>query len=156
MSNMSFWIASVLIWHDEMNNWLMMANLDFHVQFLPKTYYHMSSIQYSNRYSRMLLDKEESTWYCSHDFLILMSRLLFYLVYDMKIWKQVGKSYTPSQWGNYHHSIFHNPTAAVNLFHVGKQYLTLCKAEAAVTRNLIGRKIISNVKHADARNSLLI
>ena len=24
----------------------------------------------------------------------------------------------------YHHSMFHNPTAAVNLFHVGKQYLT--------------------------------
>ena len=58
--------------------------------------------------------------------------------------------------GNYHHSMFHNPTAAVNLFHVGKQYLTLCKAKAAVTRNLIGRKIISNVKHADARNSLPI
>ena len=55
---------------------------------------------------------------------------------------------------NYHHSMFHNPTAAVNLFYVRKQYLTLCKAEAAVTRNLIGRKIISNVKHADARNSL--
>ena len=54
------------------------------------------------------------------------------------------------------HSMFHNPTAAVNLFHVGKQYMTLCKAEAAVTRNLIGRKIISNVKHADARNSLPI
>ena len=33
--------------------------------------------------------------------------------------------YTPSQRGNYHHSMFHNPTAAVNLFHVGKQYLTL-------------------------------
>ena len=58
--------------------------------------------------------------------------------------------------GNCHHSMFHNPTAAVNLFHVGKQYLTLCKAETAVTRNLIGRKIISNVKHADARNSLPI
>ena len=58
--------------------------------------------------------------------------------------------------GNYHHSMFHNPTAAVNLFHVGKQYLTLCKAKVAVTRNLIGRKIISNVKHADARNSLPI
>ena len=51
--------------------------------------------------------------------------------------------YTPSQRGNYHYSMFHNPTAAVNLFHVGKQYLTLRKAEAAVTRNLIGRKIIS-------------
>ena len=59
--------------------------------------------------------------------------------------------YTPLQWGSYHHSMFHNPTAAVNLFHVGKQYLTLCKAEAAVTRNLIGRKIISNVKRFDAR-----
>ena len=28
----------------------------------------------------------------------------------------------------YHRSMFHNPTAAVNLFHVGKQYLTFCKA----------------------------
>ena len=64
--------------------------------------------------------------------------------------------YTPSQWGNYHHSMFDNPTATVNLFHVGKQYLTFCKAEAAVTRNLIGRKITSNVKHSDARNSLPI
>ena len=64
--------------------------------------------------------------------------------------------YTPSQRGNYHHSMFQNPTAAVNLFHVGKQYLMLCKAKAAVTRNLIGRKIISNVKHADAHNSLPI
>ena len=64
--------------------------------------------------------------------------------------------YTPSQRGNYHHSMFHNPTAAVNLFHVGKQHLTFCKAEAAVTHNLIGRKIISNVKHSDARNSLPI
>ena len=64
--------------------------------------------------------------------------------------------YTPSQRGNYHHSMFHNPTAAVNLFHVGKQYLTFWKAEAAVTHNLIGRKIISNVKHSDARNSLPI
>ena len=27
----------------------------------------------------------------------------------------------------YHHSMFHNPTAAVNLFHVGKQYLTFYK-----------------------------
>ena len=53
-------------------------------------------------------------------------------------------------------SMFHNPTAAVNLFHVGKQYLTFCKAEAAVTHNLIGRKIISNVKHSDARKSLPI
>ena len=52
--------------------------------------------------------------------------------------------------------MFHNPTAAVNLFHIGKQYLTFCKAEAAVTRNLIGRKIISNVKHSDARNSIPI
>ena len=52
--------------------------------------------------------------------------------------------------------MFHYPTAAVNLFHVGKQYLTFCKAEAAVTHNLIGRKIISNVKHSDARSSLPI
>ena len=52
--------------------------------------------------------------------------------------------------------MFHNPTVAVNLFHVGKQYLILSKAEAAVTRNLIGRKIISSVKRSDARNSLPI
>ena len=64
--------------------------------------------------------------------------------------------YTPSQRGNYHHSMFRNPTAAVNLFRVGKQYLTFCKAETAITRNLIGRKIISSVKRSDARNSLPI
>ena len=52
--------------------------------------------------------------------------------------------------------MFHNPSAAVNLFHVGKQYQTFRKAEAAVTHNLIGRIIISNVKHSDARNSLPI
>ena len=69
---------------------------------------------------------------------------------------EIIRPYTPSQRGNYHHNMFHNPTAAVNLFHVGKQYLTLCKAKAAVTRNLIGRKIISNVKHEDSRNSLPI
>ena len=72
------------------------------------------------------------------------------------IWIKHSARYTPSQWGNYHHSMFHNPTAAVNLFHVGKQYLAFCKAEAAVTHNVIGRKIISNVKHSDARNSLPI
>ena len=80
----------------------------------------------------------------------------------MKAWTFIQKMafhvewYTPSQRGNYHHSMFHNPTAAVNLFHVGKPYLTFCKAEAAVTHNVIGRKIISNVKHSDARNSLPI
>ena len=52
--------------------------------------------------------------------------------------------------------MFDNPTAAVNLFHVEKQYLTFCKTEAAVTHNLIGRKLTSNVKHSDARNSLPI
>ena len=56
--------------------------------------------------------------------------------------------------GHYHHGMFRNPTAAVNLFHVGKQYLTFWQAKAAVTRNLIGRKIISNVKRSDPRNSL--
>ena len=56
--------------------------------------------------------------------------------------------------GNYHHGMSRNPTAAVNLFLVGKQYLTFCTAEDAVTRNLIGRKIISNVKPSDTRNSL--
>ena len=50
--------------------------------------------------------------------------------------------------------MFSNPTAAVNQFHVGKQYLSFCKAKAAVTHNLICRKIISNVKRADTRNSL--
>ena len=56
--------------------------------------------------------------------------------------------------GNYYHGMFGNPTAAVNLFHVGKQYLTFWQAKAAVTHNLIGRKIISNVKRSDTRNSL--
>ena len=56
--------------------------------------------------------------------------------------------------GNLHHATFRNPTAAVNLFLVGKQYLTLLQAEAAVTRNLIGRKIISIVKRSDTRNAL--
>ena len=58
------------------------------------------------------------------------------------------------QRGNYYHGTSHNPTAAVNLFLVGKQYLTFCTAKAPVTRNLIGRKTISNVKRSDTRNSL--
>ena len=62
--------------------------------------------------------------------------------------------YTPTQRGNLHHAMFRNPTAAVNLFLGRKQYLTLLQAEAAVTRNLIGRKIISNVKRSNTRNSL--
>ena len=62
--------------------------------------------------------------------------------------------YTPTQRGNLHHATFRNPTAAVNLFLVGKQYLTLLQTEAAVTRNLIGRKIISIVKRSDTRNAL--
>ena len=57
------------------------------------------------------------------------------------VWS-VGEITLLRSGGNYHHIMFRNPTAALNLFHVGKQYLTLCKAEAAVTRNLIGRKII--------------
>ena len=56
--------------------------------------------------------------------------------------------------GSYHHIMFRNPTAAVNIFHVGKQYMSFCKAKAAVICNLIGRKIISNVKRSDTRNSL--
>ena len=64
------------------------------------------------------------------------------------------KLYTPTQRGNYHHGMFCIPTAAMNLFHVGKQYLTFCQAKAAVTHNLIGRKIISNVKRSHTRNSL--
>ena len=50
------------------------------------------------------------------------------------------------------YSVFCNPTTAVNLFHVGKQYLAFCRAKAAVTRNLIGRKIISSVERSDTRN----
>ena len=61
---------------------------------------------------------------------------------------------TPTQRGHYHHGMFRNPTAAVNLFHVGKQYLTFWQAKAAVTRNLIGREIMSNVKRSDTRNTL--
>ena len=56
--------------------------------------------------------------------------------------------------GNYHHMFCNPATAAVNLFHVWKQFLTFCKAEADVTRHLIGRKIILNVKLYDTRNSL--
>ena len=51
------------------------------------------------------------------------------------------------QWENYYHGMSHNPTAALNLFLIGK-------AEAAVTRNLIGRKIVLNIKRSDTRNSL--
>ena len=51
--------------------------------------------------------------------------------------------------------MFCYPTAAVNLFYVRKQYLAFYKAEATVTCNLIGRKIISNTKHSGTRNSLL-
>ena len=36
--------------------------------------------------------------------------------------------YTPTEWGKYHHYMFRNPTATVNLFHIGKQYRTFCKA----------------------------
>ena len=50
--------------------------------------------------------------------------------------------------------MFCHPTAAVSLFHVGKQYPTFWQTKAAETRNLIGRKIISNVKRSDTRNSL--
>ena len=59
------------------------------------------------------------------------------------------KDYTPSQLGNYHHGMFRNPAAALNLFHVGKQFLTFCKADAAETGHLIGRKTISSVKRSD-------
>ena len=39
--------------------------------------------------------------------------------------------------------VFHNTTSAVmNLCHVGNQDLMICKTEATVTHNLIGRKII--------------
>ena len=62
-------------------------------------------------------------------------------------------TYAPTQWANYHHATFCNPTAAVNLFLIKKQYLMLLQAEAAGTRNLIGRKTISNVKSSDTRNS---
>ena len=86
------------------------------------------------------------TWKC-------LTNVLNGHVYVLKF-SLLVQNYTPSQRGNYHHSMFGNPTAAVNLFRVGKQYLTFCKAEAAETRNLIGRKIISSVKRSDTRNSL--
>ena len=38
--------------------------------------------------------------------------------------------YTPSQRGNYHHSTFHNPTAAVNLFHVGKTVSDILQSQS--------------------------
>ena len=41
--------------------------------------------------------------------------------------------YTPTQWGNYHHGTSSNPTTAVNLFLIGKQYLTFCKTKASAT-----------------------
>ena len=72
-----------------------------------------------------------------------------------QIWEQ--RSIIPTllrSGGNLHHATFRNPTAAVNLFLVGKQYLTLLQAEAVVTRNLIGRKVISIVKRSDTRNAL--
>ena len=71
--------------------------------------------------------------------------------------KPYGLTYTPSQRGNYITIVCSiTPTAAVNLFLVGKQYLTFCQAEAAVTHSLIGRKIISSVKRSDTRSSLPI
>ena len=100
-------------------------------------------------------------------FCLLKEQMLPQYRYAFGTWRQTGNLcaknnkkdplwYTPWQRGNYHHRMFHNPTAAVNLFHVRKQYLAFCKAKAAVTHDLIGRKIISNVKHSDARNSLPI
>ena len=44
-------------------------------------------------------------------------------LYQSMVLYPVLHSYAMSQY-----SMFHNPTAAVNLFHVGKQYLTFCKA----------------------------
>ena len=79
----------------------------------------------------------------------IYKKLIF--VFSILIFVVLG--YTPTQQGNYHHATFRNPTAAVNLLLVGKQYPTLLQAEAAGTRNLIGWKIISNVKRSDARNS---
>ena len=74
-------------------------------------------------------------------------------MFPLLLWECFPYYFPPTQRGDYHHDMFHNPTAAVNPFHVRKQYLTFCNAEAAITRNLIGKKIISNVKHSDTRNS---
>ena len=83
---------------------------------------------------------------------------MLYIFFDPYKWLPWGFSITvPTllrSGGNLHHATFRNPTAAVNLFLVGKQYLTLLQAEVAVTRNLIGRKIISIVKRSDTRNAL--
>ena len=65
--------------------------------------------------------------------------------------------YTPLQRGNYHHiACSITPLPPWTYFTSENSIMTFCKAEAAVTHNLIGRKIISNVKHSDARNSLPI
>ena len=42
----------------------------------------------------------------------------------MKLYNLCVYIYTPTQRGHCHHGMFCNPTAAVNLFDVGKQYLT--------------------------------
>ena len=61
--------------------------------------------------------------------------------------------YTPSQWGNY-------TTTACSITPLPPWIYFLSEnsiwRSAAVTHNLIGRKIISNVKHSDARNPLPI
>ena len=54
-------------------------------------------------------------------------------MYDLLLMRLQQTSYTPTQVGNYHHGISCNTSAAVNVFSIGKQYLTSNKAKAAVT-----------------------
>ena len=73
------------------------------------------------------------------------------------LWQEHSNYYTPSQRGNYHHiACSITPLPPWTYFTSKNSIMTFCKAEAAVTHNLIGRKIIFNVKHSDARNSLPI
>ena len=62
-------------------------------------------------------------------------------------------AYTPSQWGNYT-TIACSITPLLPWIYFPSE--NSIWRSAAVTHNLIGRKIISNVKHSDARNSLPI
>ena len=61
--------------------------------------------------------------------------------------------YTPSQWGNYTTIACSITPLPPWIYFPSENSIW---RSAAVTHNLIGRKIISNVKHSDARNSLPI
>ena len=98
---------------------------------------------YSNYLLFNILAHLSHTLFYTHYHTYLVSPTLYLIHYLRPYFTHIISHTTLLRSGEtYHYSMFHNPTAAVNLFHVGKQYLTLCKAEAAVTRNLICRKII--------------